>query len=264
MKKITLFLGLLLMMIGNIRAQENSNYGFYLGCGINWMKIDSRLHYDDSEVYVETEKIVLPDTTIVRITGAHYLEVDDAKTNPTTGFMLGGFYELLVNETFGIQFDLMYNQYGYKVKGTVERENADQPGSVIYDYNATTRFKDISFALLAKIHLLDQHLSVDLGVQPSYCARAERETHKSISVKNHSYSSGKDYRPFNLSVVGGVTGCLGGHFLIGARYNLGLLDLLYQKSAYYNKDDDEIKYLYSNSPVESKTSSVQITVGYKF
>lgn len=264
MKKIALFLGLLLLMVGNIQAQKKFNYGFYLGCGINWMKIDNSLYYDDSEVHVDVEKIVLPDTIIVNVLGARYLDVDNAKVNPTAGFMAGGFFELLVKETFGIQFDLMYNQYGYNLSGTVEKENSDESGSVVYGYNATTRFKNISLAVLAKIHVLNDHLSIDLGVQPSYCARAEKETHKSISLKSHSYSSGEDYKPFNLSLVGGVTGCIGSHLLVGARYNFGLLDLLYKKSAHYIEDTKEIKYSYSGSPVESKTSSVQITVGYRF
>lgn len=264
MKKTSLFLGLLLLIINIVSAQEKHNYGFFLGCGINWMKLDKSFYYDDSEVDMTNEVIHFPDTTIVHTISAQYLEVNDAKIKPTASFMIGGFYEYQTSGLFGLQFELMYNQYGYKMTGTVEKENVSSEGSTIYNYKSTTKLSNISAAILARFHLLNQHLSIDLGVQPSVCLKDVKNANRSIGSKEVHYQSGTDYKPFNLSIVGGVTGCIGRHLLVGARYNFGLLDVLYAKSVYLNKDEDTetLKYLYSKA--ESKTSSVQITVGYKF
>lgn len=264
MKKLVLFLGLFVLIFNNIVAQERHNYGFYLGCGINWMKLDKSFYYDDSEVDMENEVIPLPDTVIVHTISAKYLEINDAKVKPMASFMVGGFYEYQTSDIFGLQFELMYNQYGYKITGYVEKENVSSEGSMIYDYKATEKLSNLSAAILARIHLLNQHLSIDLGIQPSVCLRAVKYANKSVGSKEVIYKSGTDYKPFNLSIVGGVTGCIGKHLILGARYNLGLLDILNVKTVYLDKDEGDgiLKYLYSKA--ESKTSSVQITIGYKF
>lgn len=274
MKKISILLGLMLLTICNVIAQENSklNYGFYLGSGINWMKIDKSLHYDDSEVEMTNEitHVVDPehhiDTIIVHPLSATYLEVYDAKVKPYGSFMIGGFVEFQTSEMFGIQMDLMYNQYGYKLTGYIEKDNLSSPGTTIYNYKATTKLSNLSLAILAKIHVLNQHLSIDFGVQPSFCLRDVKEANRSISQKRIQYVSGTEYKPFNLSIVGGVTGCIGDHLLIGARYNYGLMDVLLAKSvSLVGSEADGSQVLsYSYSKAESKTSSVQITIGYKF
>lgn len=261
MKKTVLFIGLLLAFACNAGAQEKNNYGFYLGCGINWMSLDKSFFYDDSEVDVKSEVIHLSDTTIVNVKSAQYLDVKDAKISAMPSFMIGGFYEYQANKLFGLQFELMYNQYGYKMNGRVEREESDGEGTTVYDYKSAMKLSNLSAAVLLKFHLFKERLSIDLGVQPSLCLRATKETHRSIIPGNVYYVSGTDFKPFNVSLVGGVTGCIGSHIIIGARYCYGLNDILSAKTAYLS-DTKTINYTYSDA--KSKTSSVQITVGYKF
>lgn len=266
-------MGLLLAFMCNARAQEKTSYGFYLGCGINWMSLDKSFFYDDSDVDVKSEVIHLPDTTIVNVKSAQYLDVKDAKISALPSFMIGGFYEYQATKLFGLQFELMYNQYGYKMNGRVEREESDGEGTTVYDYKSAMKLSNLSAAVLLKFHLFKEHLSIDLGVQPSLCLRATKETHRSIIPGNVYYVSGTDFKPFNVSLVGGVTGCIGSHIIIGARYNYGLTDILFAKTAYLSETKNKnhtysgeetrtVNYTYTAA--KSKTSSVQITVGYKF
>lgn len=266
MKKKAFLLGLLLVVICSANAQEKRNYGFYLGCGINWMSLDESFFYDDSEVDVKNEVIHQhnPDTVIVNTISAQYLDVKDAKMSAAPSFMIGGFFEYQATNFFGLQFELMYNQYGYRLKGYVEREESD--GDITkYDYKSTTKLNNISAAVLLKFHLLKDHLNIDFGVQPSLCLRNVKDAQRAINFKEIYYTPDTDFKPFNVSLVGGVTGCIGKHILIGARYSYGLLDILFAKEAYLYKDTDGTKTIkYSYSSAKSKTSSIQITVGYKF
>ena len=266
MKKTVLFIGLLLAFACNANAQEKRNYGFYLGCGINWMSLDKSFFYDDSEVDVKSEVIHQhnPDTLIVNTISAQYLDVKDAKMSAAPSFMIGGFFEYQATNFFGLQFELMYNQYGYRLKGYVEREESD--GDITkYDYKSTTKLNNISAAVLLKFHLLKDHLNIDFGVQPSLCLRNVKDAQRAINFKEIYYTPDTDFKPFNVSLVGGVTSCIGEHIFIGARYNYGLIDILFAKNAYLNKDTDGTKTIkYSYSSAKSKTSSIQITVGYKF
>ena len=264
MKKKAFLLGLLLVVICSANAQEKRNYGFYLGCGINWMSLDKSFFYDDSEVDVENEVFHLLDTVIVNTISAQYLDVKDAKMSAAPSFMIGGFFEYQANNFFGLQFELMYNQYGYRLKGYVEREESD--GDITkYDYKSTTKLNNISAAVLLKFHLLKDHLNIDFGVQPSLCLRNVKDAQRAINLKEIYYTPDTDFKPLNVSLVGGVTGCIGEHIIIGARYSYGLIDILFAKNAYLNKDTDGTKTIkYSYSSAKSKTSSIQITVGYKF
>lgn len=263
MKKIALFLGVLLLLVGNINAQKKSNYGFYVGCSGSWMKIDKSLFYDDSEVYMETETTVNPDTTVVNVKSARYLDVNDATVNPIFNFAGGGFYEMGMNELLGVRLNLMYNQYGYNIMGNVARPDSDG-SSMVYDYEATTKLKNISMSILATFHILSDHLNLDFGIQPSFCVRVEKESHRSINEKVHYYTAGNEYKPFNLSLVGGLSGNLGEKFFIGLNYNYGLIDVLCTKTPYYNKESGKTEYLYSDSAVESKSSSLMLTIGCRF
>ena len=50
MKKIIFLISAVILMTISGLAQEGIHYGIFLGGSVNWMAVDSKLYYDDSEV----------------------------------------------------------------------------------------------------------------------------------------------------------------------------------------------------------------------
>ena len=254
MNKKLAFLVCLLAIFGlKLSAQEETHWGIFFGGSVNMMNIDKSFYYDDSEV--DTRKLIGIDTTYI----VSYMPVNGASVKPNGGFVIGGFFEYKASEMVGLHFELLYNQYGYKLTGTVDKYNIGDENFVTYDYSSNLKMSNFSAALLVKIHALD-FLSVDLGVQPSYCFRMIKESKRGIENRSTNYDSKNDYNPLNFSATGGLTGYWGDVF-ISARYTLGFTDVLKVKHPYHLNDNNEIKYNYSDA--KSTTSSVQLTVGYR-
>lgn len=238
-------------------AQNDMHYGIFVGGSVNMMNIDKALYYDDSEVNT-TRQIVGEDTTYI----VKYLPIEGASVNPCGGFVLGGYFGYDVSKTVGLQFELLFNQHGYNIKGVVNQKNILDDNYVAYDYSATLKMSNVSAAVLLNIKPLE-YFSVDLGVQPSYCFRMIKEGKRGIESISTNYSSDNDYNSLNISATGGLTGYYG-NFFLAARYTLGFVDVLKVKKPYYpieEGDNANIKYTYSD--VKSTTSSVIITLGYK-
>ena len=259
MNKKLAFLVCLLAIFGlRLTAQEEVHYGVFVGGSINMMNIDKGFYYDDSKPITTMHITPAHDTTYT----ATYLPVDNASVKPTAGFTIGGFFEYKASKLFGLQFELLYNQYGYKLKGTVDQKNISNEDVITYDYKANLKMSNISAAVIFKIQPI-QYLSVDLGVQPSYCFRVIKDGELGILRESTVYESDKEYNPLNLSAIGGLT-CYYRDFFFSARYSLGFLDVLKTKEPYYptgTEENKEIKYLYKEA--KSTTSAIQLTVGYR-
>ncbi len=253
-KKSAILICLLAVFGMRLSAQDEIHYGFFLGGSVNMMNIDTGFYYDDSKPVTTTHINV--DTTYT----AAYLHVDNASVKPNASIMLGGFFEYNIDKSLALQFEIFYNQYGYKLEGTVDQKNISDDDVITYDYKSNMRISNFSAALLLKIKPT-QHLSVDLGVQPSYCFRMIKEAKYGILHESTVYDS-KEYNPLNFSVLGGVTGYMN-DFYLALRYSFGFIDIMKTKQPYYfsNNNFTEIKYLYENA--KSTTSSVQLTLGYK-
>lgn len=118
---------------------------------------------------------------------------------------------------------------------------------------------------MASLHLLNDKMTVELGVQPNYCIQiikeAEWTLNKSRINKSTIYEKTKEYNPFNFAIVGGLTGYITEHIFVSARYSLGMVDIFNAKKPYLS-NEGKIKYLYDD--VDSKTNSLLITLGYRF
>ena len=257
-KKLVLLVCLLAIFGLKMSAQNEMHYGVFVGGSVNWMNIDKGFYYDDSKPITTMHISPSHDTTYT----AAYAPVDNASVRPNGGFMIGGFFEYKASKMFSLQFELLYNQYGYKLKGTVDQKNISDDEVITYDYKGNLKMSNISASVLVKIQPI-KYLSVDLGVQPSYCFRMIKDGELGILRESTVYDSEKEYNPLNLSAIGGLT-CYWGDVFFSARYSLGFLDVLKTKTPYYPTGVDdvkEIKYLYKDA--KSTTSAVQLTVGYR-
>ena len=259
MKKKLAFIILLMTVFSMTLSAQIKRYGLFFGGSINTMNIDKSLYYDDSEPNtVMGYNHNTQDTTYT----VSYLPVDGASVKPNGSVLFGGFFEYMTIDMVGLQFELLYNQYGYKLKGTVDQKNIADDEVMTYNYESNLKMSNITAAILVRIHPI-KYLSVDLGVQPSYCFRMTKETHKGPFHKNHVYDSKTEYSPLNVGATGGFTAYWGDVFF-SARYTLCFVDVLQKKTPYNDTSeggDGVIKYTYDD--VKSSTSSVQLTVGYR-
>lgn len=239
-----------------LSAQECQQYGLYLGGSINWMSLDKSLYYDDSEPFT---RLNMADTTMVSV---FYLPVKNGVITPNAGFAFGGFYEYQVSDMVGLQLDLLISQNGYKMKGEVTQYDRFGTDSTTYSYKANLKMTNIGAAVMLKIHPIE-HLSIDLGVHPSYCFKLIKDSQRDINRKTYSYKAKDEYNPLNVSAVLGATAYLG-DFLFSVRYTLGFSNILKCKTPYLLHDEEgpgSIQYAYTDA--KSTASSVMITIGFR-
>ena len=256
-KKLTFLVCLLAIFGLKLSAQEEMHYGLFLGGSVNMMSIDKGFYYDDSKPI--TTRTITPEHDTIY--SASYLPVDNASVKPSGGFLIGGYFEYQASNIFSLQFELLYNQYGYRLKGTVDKKDIDDDDIITYDYKSNLKMSNLSASVIFKIKPI-QYLSVDLGVQPSYCFRMIKDGELGILRESTVYND-DEYNPLNLSALGGITGYWGDLYL-SARYSLGFINVLKTKEPYYPENGGEntdIKYLYKEA--RSTTSAIQLTVGYR-
>ena len=189
-KKLTFLICLLAILGLKISAQEEMHFGLFLGGSVNMMNLDKKFYYDDSKPIL-SKTITQEHDTIFNVA---YLPVDNASMKPNGGFMIGGFFEYKASDLVGLQFELLYNQYGYFLKGTVDQTDSNLEVTT-YDYKASMRISNLSAAVIVKIQPI-KFLSVDLGVQPSYCFRMIKDGELGILRESTVYDSDKEYNPF--------------------------------------------------------------------
>ena len=256
MKRSLLLISVVILFCINALAQGEIHYGVYAGGSVNMMSIGSEFYYDDSEIF-----------TVTKPNGGYemsYLPVNDAKIHPNGGFTLGGLFEYKANDFFGLQFELIFNQYGYKMTGNVEQHDLTDDQVQVYDYTANLKMSDFSGALIAKLYVVNNKLTIDLGVMPSYCFRDIKDTQRGISHKTVVYHANKDYNPLNFTVLGGVTYYFFDALFVSARYVYGFSDVLKTRHPYLpagSTSSEDMEYHYSEA--SSKTSSVVITLGFR-
>ena len=258
MKKKLAFIILLMTVLCLTMTAQTKRYGLFVGGSINMMNVDKSMYYDDSEPYTIMTYNQYQDTSYK----VSYQPVDGASVKPNGSILFGGFFEYMASDMVGLQFELLYNQYGYKLKGTVDQKNIADDQVNTYDYESNLKMSNFTAAVLVKIQPI-KYLSIDLGVQPSYCFKMTKETQKGPFHKNHVYDSKNEYNTLNVGATGGFTAYWGDVFF-SARYTLGLVDVLQLKTPYNDTSeggDGVIKYTYDD--VKSSTSSVQLTVGYR-
>lgn len=137
----------------------------------------------------------------------------DIQTKTRTSFHLGGAAELGITKKFAIAPELLYTSQGADVDGF---------GDFNLDY--------ISVPVLARIYLVEDKFSIDLGPQFSFLVDEAEEA--------------VDNEEFDFAVAGGVTLNITKSLFAQARYVAGLTE--------------------ASKDAEVKNSVIQFSVGYNF
>lgn len=255
-RKLTFIIGILTIFGMKLSAQDLMHYGIYVGGSLNTMNLDKAFYYDDSEAFTTLHP---GDTSIASV---YYLRVKDGNVKFNTGFVFGGFYEYHISEYVGLQFDILINQYGYKLNGEVTQRNLFDNDSVTYNYKSNLKTTNIAAGIYLKIHPIE-YLSIDLGVNPAFVFKMIKDVERGVDHKTHAYKIKEDYNPLSVSAAVGVTGYFG-DFFVSLRYTQGFTNLLKVKKPYYYSEegmDSEIRYRYSDA--KSIPISIVGTIGFR-
>lgn len=249
-KKLALLICFLAVLGIKIQAQDGQYaFGIYLGGNVHNMNIGNEFYYDD-------DRPIPINNDANEVTDYTYLKINDASVSANFGGVLGGYFEYKFNDYFGVQFDLLFIRTGYCIKGNVDQKNVTDTTN--YNYKATMKANNLQFGATAKLHLLDDHLSVDLGVLPTYCFKLSKDIERGTEKSSIAYTS-KEYNTFGCNAIFGVSGYFGEVFYVGLHYNLGFTNVLKTKTPYLDEEAQAVAYKYDNAP--SKASSLQLTVG---
>jgi len=251
-KKLALLICLLAVFGLRIQAQmDHFAVGFYIGGNVHNMGIGQEFYYDDDNpIPIKDESLNVVDYT--------YLKINDASVSASFGPNIGGFFEFRLNDYFGVQFDLMFNRTGYYISGNVDQANITDTTNL--KYKATVKAANLNIGATAKLHLFDDHMSVDLGIVPNYCFKLSKDIERGIQKSSISYKN-EEYNAFGCGVLFGISGYIGEVFYIGLHYNLGFTNVLKTKTPYLDEASQQVAYKYENAP--SKSSSLQLTVGMR-
>ncbi len=255
-KKLALLIGIMAFFMIKMSAQDYK-YGIYVGGGLNTMNLSSDMYYDDSEVITKTV-VHGADTSYT----AHYMPIENADVKPMASFSLGAYYEMPMSEIVWLQMHLHYNRYGYRISGIVNQPNYNDNSSVEYKYNGTLKMSNISASILLKFNVLQEKLSIEAGVTPSYCILMSKDVERGPLHKTLSYNSKDDYKAFNICGTIGFTYYYDAIF-VSLKANIGIMDVLKVKEPYI-LPEDKYTILYRYTETKSKTNSVYATVGYRF
>lgn len=259
-KKLTLLIGIMAFFALKMSAQNEYQFGLYLGMGANTVTINSDMYYDDYTPEI-TPVINHSDTTSYN---AFYLPIEKASVTPIPSFTIGGYYEVPINDIVGIQMHLLYNKYGYRISGNVNQKDIADNDTVQYNYTGTLKMSNISGSVLLKFNIISEGLSFHAGVTPSLCVRMNKDIERGALHKTLTYDSKDEYSAFNVCGTLGVTWYWFECFFCTLNVNIGLIDVLKVKEPYISSDgqNDVTKYRYSDT--KSKTNSAYLTVGYRW
>lgn len=251
-KRLALLVCFLTVLGIRIQAQEQYAFGFYLGANAYGMNITNSLYYDDSEPFTIYDN----ETNVVK--EVKYLEIKDASVSANIGAVVGGFFEYRFNDYLGVQFDMMFNQTGYYIKGNVDQISITDTTN--YNYKGTLKASNLNIGVTAKVHLINDHLTLDAGILPSICYKLTKESQRGIDKSTVTYEN-SEYNAFGCSALFGFTVFFYDVMYAGLHYNLGFTNLLKTKTPYYNSETDAISYNYANT--KSTSSSLQLTIGVR-
>jgi len=256
-RKVALIIAVLTVLTLKLSAQNDYRYGLYLGLGANTINATNSIYYDDSEV-ITSSVIHGYDTSYM----TSYLPVGNASIKPIPTFTIGGFYEMPINDIVSFQINLLYNRYGYELSGNVSQKNISDNNYEELKYVGTLKMSNISSAILLKFNVVENNLSVQAGVTPSYCIRMTKDVERGVLHKTLNYNS-DEFSPFNICGTFGISWYFFDCFSCSLNLNLGLLDVLKIKEPYLVEGDTQnVHYRYSDT--KSKTNSVYFTVGYRW
>lgn len=246
MKRI-LLLAVFVLTLTSADAQK-LHYGFFAGTNLSTMELETAL-------YLNTDS-------------------DNCKTPFLVGFREGLFVEYSFLNFLGIQGEVSFGEYGYRMKlsDTKELPVDGEMFYTNYEGSGKTVINDISVSLLLKFYLFKQHLSIDLGTQPSWTLSAYRKESLLTTVTNSDgvilgqeppteYDGAVEYfNKENFSVIGGATYYINPKIFVSARYMFGLKDVLTKSAGYVEGKD----YVVRNIDQKSRHRVIQLAFGFRF
>lgn len=154
--------------------------------------------------------------------GANFsnVEASQISTKTRTGFHFGAIAELKLPGRLALQPELLYSSQGADVTTANVRD-------INYDY--------LTVPVLAKIYLLPDILSVDLGPQFSFLIND--------NIPDNDFNLGNS-ATFDFALLGGLGLDLGSHLFLQGRYVLGLTD--------------------ASTKASVNNRVIQLSLGYKF
>lgn len=148
MKRYLLFFAIIFIVCQGIKAQE-FHYGIIAGPTFNRMTLDTEYH----------------------------INLDEERNPLYLGFKIGIFGENKF-KMLGVQYELSYDQLGSRMQWDEEIFNT--PIMQTKEFF----FQRISLDLLGKIYILNDYLSIDFGVEPTYIISATKD--EDITIDNRS------------------------------------------------------------------------------
>ncbi len=176
--------------------------------------------------------------------GGNYSNVYDTKgeeftTDPKTGWVVGGFLSMPVNELVGVNIEVLFSQKGFKGKGRILGSN--------YDLKRTTNYLDFPIFITLKP---SEFISLLAGVQYSYLLKQTDQFATGITTieQEQEFQRG-GIRRNTFGLVAGVDVNMK-HMVLGFR---GGIDVL-------NNDGTDA----TTSTPRYRNTWLQVTVGYRF
>lgn len=252
MKKF-LLLTAFISLFSLAQAQE-FHYGVFLGANLNTMKIDNNLLIGSNP--------------------------DFCKKQMTTGFNGSAFAEYVFGEHIGVQAELGFAQYGYSLKldneASFPMEDVGTVTTKEFGEEKTT-LNSINLALMFKCYFFDQHLAIDLGVQPNWACSVSRhdEIYTSVALDGQildetsidttmKLDRSTSFHPFNFSAIAGATYNINKNFFVSARYIHGFMNTFFkdEEAGYFENGEYVIKTV--RTEYLSKRRSIQLAIGWRF
>jgi hypothetical protein len=179
---------------------------------------------------------------------------DDLKSKFATGFHAGGFAEIGLNDWFAFQPEILFS-----MQGTKRDLDSDIGGiKTVSKFALTTNY--VNIPLLAK-YLVTEQLFIVAGPQLGFLLSATSKSESTTtigSIVTKVDTPSQDFKDnlnsFNLGLGVGAGYFITDNIFAEARYNLGV-----SNDAKKEKDAPS-----GSADPEAKSSSIQISLGYRF
>lgn len=165
--------------------------------------------------------------------GVNYSNLNGGDNKPIVGFHVGGFTEIKLSNLISFQPELLFSAQGFKLETPI-RENFDDPITI---RTYTINLNYVNIPLLAKFNITPV-FNASFGPQVGVLIMAKNDDGGDIINYYNTIDVAADFG----------AGLTFSHFVVDARYNLGLTDV--QKNQLPGTGN--------------KSSVIQLSVGYKF
>lgn len=178
-----------------------------------------------------------------------------------TGFHVGAFAEIKINDKFSIQPELLYSVQGAKHEesGTI----TEMGETYSFESKSKWNLHYINIPVMAKFYVIPS-VAIEAGPYVGFNIKSEAEEDYTETLNNDTFTYNekldmkKGTNSIDFGFGAGASFNMENGFFVGARYNLGLAKI--SKDAKWNDGDTEIE----TTKEDFKNGVIQVSVGYKF